>query len=353
MKLAPLARALASRRDLRHVVVHTGQHYDIGMSGAFFRDLGIPDPDLNLEVGSGTHAQQTAAIMQRFEGACLEVQPDVVLVYGDVNSTVAAALVAAKLGVEVGHVEAGLRSRDWSMPEEINRAVTDRLSNLLFTPTRDANDVLAAEGVPAERVHFVGNIMIDALLHALPAAERCEPPGPDGITERPYAVATLHRPSNVDDPAVLRELYAALATVSQSVPVIFPVHPRTHRRLEELDVVGDGATGLCLIDPVSYLQMLRLVSGAALVITDSGGLQSETTFLGTPCLTVRRTTEWLVTCTEGTNRLVPPEADAVVAAAHELLDAPRPPRPEIELWDGRTAERIVDVLCGRGGNRDG
>ena len=349
MKLAPLARALASRRDLRHVVVHTGQHYDIGMSGAFFRDLGIPDPDLNLEVGSGTHAQQTAAIMQRFEGACLEVQPDVVLVYGDVNSTVAAALVSAKLGLEVGHVEAGLRSRDWSMPEEINRAVTDRLSSLLFTPSRDADDNLIAEGVPEKRIHFVGNIMIDTLVYVLPAARALDAPAQHALAGRPYVVTTLHRPANVDDPAVLTDLFGALTQIARTVPVVFPVHPRTRARLSDLGVAPQTNTDLRLIDPVGYVEVLSLVDGAALVITDSGGLQEETSYLGVPCLTVRPNTERPITVSAGTNRLVPPDGAILEGESRAILSAPRRVDVEIERWDGRTADRIADVLCGRGG----
>jgi UDP-N-acetylglucosamine 2-epimerase (non-hydrolysing) len=343
MKLAPLARVLAARPDARHVIVHTGQHYDEGMSAGFFRDLAIPEPDHDLGVGSASHAQQTAAIMQRIEPVLLETRPALTLVYGDVNSTVAAALVAAKLGVRVAHVEAGLRSRDWTMPEEVNRVVTDRLSDLLFTPSRDGDEHLRAEGVPAERIHFVGNVMIDSLVHALPRARAADAPARHGVKGVPYVVVTLHRPSNVDDPAVLRGLIGALETVGRDLPVIFPVHPRTRARMAAAELRA-AAGGLRLLEPTGYLEMLGLVERAALVITDSGGLQEETSFLGVPCLTVRPNTERPVTCTQGTNRLVAPTGAAVVQAAREALRDPARRGAGIERWDGRTAERIVGVV---------
>jgi UDP-N-acetylglucosamine 2-epimerase (non-hydrolysing) len=344
MKLAPLARELARRREIRHVIVHTGQHYDPEMSDVFIQGLDIPCPDFNLSVASASHAQQTAAIMQRFEPICLRVRPDVVLVYGDVNSTLAAGLVAAKLGIRVAHVEAGLRSRDWSMPEEINRVLTDRLSDLLFTPSRDAGDNLRAEGVPAERIHFVGNIMIDSLLALLPEARRRKGRRPAGAPDGQYAVVTLHRPSNVDDPVVLCELLDALSDLSEDRHVIFPVHPRTRGCLRELRWAARSERFL-LVDPVPYLEMLSLVMGSDLVITDSGGLQEETSFLGIPCLTVRPNTERPITCSQGTNRLVAARRDAIGQAAAELWGRRRVPPPTIELWDGRAAERIVAVLC--------
>jgi UDP-N-acetylglucosamine 2-epimerase (non-hydrolysing) len=345
MKLAPLARVLGGREGLRHVVVHTGQHYDVEMSDAFFRDLDIPAPDHNLGVGSGSHAAQTAAIMQRLEPVLLAERPEAVLVYGDVNSTVAAALVAAKLGVRVGHVEAGLRSRDWSMPEEINRVVTDRLSDLLFTPSRDADENLRNEGIPPERVHFVGNIMIDSLAHVLPRARALNVAARYGVDDRPYVVTTLHRPSNVDDPAVLRGLVEALQTIARDVPVIFPVHPRTRAKLDELpDSVRDRGQ-LHLIVPVGYVEMLSLVTAAALVVTDSGGLQEETSYLGVPCVTVRPNTERPITCTAGTNRLAPPEPGGLVRAARDALaDGRAPLGIRIPRWDGETAQRVAGVL---------
>jgi UDP-N-acetylglucosamine 2-epimerase (non-hydrolysing) len=344
MKLAPVARALGRRPDVRHVVVHTGQHYDADMSEAFFHDLEIPHPEHNLGVGSGSHAQQTAAIMQRLEPVLVAEGPDVVLVYGDVNSTVAAALVAAKLGIRVGHVEAGLRSHDWTMPEEINRVVTDRLADHLFTPSRDADANLRAEGVPAERIHFVGNVMIDTLIHALPAAAAAHTPERLGVAGGPYVMATLHRPANVDQPAVLRGLMTALAEVATRLPVVFPVHPRTRARLADLGPQATANPGLKLTEPLGYLDMLSLVRQASLVITDSGGLQEETSYLGVPCLTVRPNTERPVTCSAGTNRLVKADPDLLVRAAQEALDTPRRREVHIERWDGTAGERIGSVL---------
>jgi len=344
MKLAPLARALTARPTARHVIVHTGQHYDAGMSTSFFADLGIPEPDHDLGVGSASHAQQTAAIMQRIEPVLTDTRPDLVMVYGDVNSTVAAALVAAKLGIGVGHVEAGLRSRDWSMPEEINRVVTDRLSDLLFTPSRDGDDNLQAEGVPAHRIHFVGNVMIDSLVHALPRAKAVGAPAKHGVDGRPYVVVTLHRPSNVDHPGSLTGLFRALDAIACDATVVFPVHPRTRARIEATGLRPSAGGDLRLLQPIGYLDMLGLVERAALVVTDSGGLQEETSFLGVPCLTVRPNTERPVTCTHGTNRLVPPTEAAVTAAARDALSRGKATAASIERWDGRTAERIVGVL---------
>jgi len=344
MKLAPVDRELVKRRDVQHVIVHTGQHYDPGMSAAFFEQLWIPAPDHHLGVGSGSHAQQTARVMQRLEPILTELRPDVVLVYGDVNSTLAAALAAAKLGLRVGHVEAGLRSGDWSMPEEVNRVVTDRLSDLLFAPSRDALANLALEGIPAERAQFVGNVMIDTLCWALPLAQELDAPARHGVAGGSYAVVTLHRPTNVDEPAVLRELCQALERLGSEMVVLFPVHPRTRDRLRALDTRRHGGE-LRLLEPLGYMEMLSLVAGAELVITDSGGLQEETTFLGVPCLTVRANTERPITCLHGTNRLVAPRCEAVLAAAARARQRRSPARPVIERWDGRTAERIARVVC--------
>lgn len=344
MKLAPVDRALV-KRGVEHVIIHTGQHYDRGMSDGFFEELWIPAPDHHLGVGSGSHAQQTAAVMQRLEPFLVDVRPDLVLVYGDVNSTVAAALVAAKLQLRVGHVEAGLRSGDWTMPEEINRVVTDRLSDLLFLPSRDAADNLGAEGVSTDRMHFVGNVMIDTLCWALPQALTLDAAAHHGVADRPYAVVTLHRPSNVDEVSVLQELLDALGRLAVKVPVLFPVHPRTRDRIAELGRRRGAGRGLELLDPLGYLEMLNLVAGAALVVTDSGGLQEETTFLGVPCITVRPNTERPITCTHGTNRLVLPRGDSVLSAAERALGRRSPARPVIERWDGQAAERIVAVVC--------
>src|SRR2546427_2653971 len=273
MKLAPGDRELPKRGDVEHVIVHTGQHYDPGMSDAFFEELWIPAPDHHLGVGSGSHAAQTAAVMQRLEPVLTRLQPDVVLVYGDVNSTVAAALVAAKLGFRVGHVEAGLRSGDRTMPEEINRVVTDRLSDVLFTPSCDALENLRREGCPDERIHFVGNVMIDSLVWALPAARGLDQPRRYDLTPGRYIVVTLHRPSNVDEPATLAELMDGLVTLSAAEPVLFPVHPRTRERLRRLGDAFRRHPGLRLLDPLGYLEMLGLVASAHIVVTDSGGLQ--------------------------------------------------------------------------------
>jgi UDP-N-acetylglucosamine 2-epimerase (non-hydrolysing) len=344
MKLAPVDRALVAG-GVEHVIVHTGQHYDAGMSEAFFEELWIPTPDHHLGVGSGSHAAQTAAVLQRLEPVLLDLRPDLVLVYGDVNSTLAAALTAAKLGIRVGHVEAGLRSHDWTMPEEINRVVTDRVSDLLFAPSRDAVQNLLAEGVAAERIHFVGNVMIDSLRWVLPQAKARAAAAGRGLADRPYIVVTLHRPSNVDDPAVLRELLEALACLSQEAAVLFPVHPRTRQRLRGAELSASGGGDLRLVEPIGYVEMVGLVAGAHLVITDSGGLQEETTYLGTPCLTVRPNTERPVTCLHGTNQLVPPRGAAILAAAKRALSRRSPVRPMIERWDGRAAERIARVVC--------
>ena len=346
MKLAPVARALADR-SVRHVIVHTGQHYDPEMSDAFFRDLNLPRPDHALDVGSGSHARQTAAIMERFETVCLAAAPDLVLVYGDVNSTLAAALVAAKLGIRVAHVEAGLRSGDRTMPEELNRVVTDHLADLLFAPSREGVANLCREGVSPDKIHFVGNVMIDSLKTALPLAQSLDAPRRHKVAPRQYAVVTLHRPANVDDPATLCELLSALGHLAEDGPVLFPVHPRTRARVLTLHPQGNNANGdgVRFLEPLPYLEMLGLVSEAALVITDSGGLQEETSWLGVPCVTVRPNTERPITCELGTNRLVRPHLDAIREAAADAL-ARRPATPPlIERWDGRAAERIAAVVC--------
>ena len=339
-KLAPVHRAM---RDAgwRQTIVHTGQHYDEAMSGAFFDDLGIPEPEVNLEVGSASHAVQTARIMVRFEPVLSAQKPDWVLVYGDVNSTVAAALVASKLGVRVAHVEAGLRSYDRTMPEEINRIVTDRLANLLLTPSRDAGETLRAEGEPEEEIEFVGNVMIDTLLRALPAARASGFRASLALPNDPIVV-TLHRPSNVDDPTRLREVAAALSGLAETRPVIFPVHPRTRQRL---DSAGISVGRAQLLDPINYLAMLDLVQGAYAVVTDSGGLQEETTALGVACFTLRPNTERPITVTEGTNTLVPNPTE-LLAHVNALSNGRRQGRIP-DGWDGRAAERIVEALAKR------
>jgi len=338
-KLAPVHRA-GHEAGLSQVVVHTGQHYDDALSDRFLRDLGIAPPDVELAGGSDTHAVQTARIMERIELVLLEKRPDWVVVYGDVNSTMAAAVVASKIGMRIAHVEAGLRSFDRSMPEEINRIVTDRLASLLLTPSRDAGTQLRAEGEPDDEIEFVGNVMIDSLFYALPAARATrfrEKIGVNGSA----VVVTLHRPSNVDDPERIRVLASVLSEIALEHEVVFPAHPRTRRRLENAGLRMDRVR---MLEPVGYLEMLDLVERAFAVVTDSGGLQEETTALGVPCLTVRSNTERPITISEGTNRLVPDPADIVM----ELKRVRRPaatPRPE--GWDGHAGERVIAALASR------
>ena len=353
MKIAPIYRQLRERGRLA-VVVHTGQHYDAQMSDAFWTDLALPTPDFFLGVGSASHAVQTARILEAFEPVLEDIRPAWVVVVGDVNSTLACALVAAKrqpdLGCKVAHVEAGLRSTDWAMPEEVNRVLTDRLSDLLLIPSRDAEANLRAEGIPAERVHFVGNVMIDSLLAQLPEARRRGMPAKLGLGGRPYAVVTLHRPSNVDDAAALATVIGALERVAARVPIVFPVHPRTRARLAEFNL-GAKAAGITFTEPLGYLEMLSLVESAAVVLTDSGGLQEETTVLGVPCVTLREQTERPITVTQGTNRLVrwPLDEAGVVEATEAALAAGRVPvgSRAPEGWDGRAAERVVEALDAR------
>jgi UDP-N-acetylglucosamine 2-epimerase (non-hydrolysing) len=337
-KLAPVHRA-GREAGLSQVVVHTGQHYDDALSHSFFRDLGIAPPDVNLAVGSHTHAVQTARIMERIEPVLLENRPDWVVVYGDVNSTMAAAIVASKLGIRVAHVEAGLRSFDRTMPEEINRIVTDRLADLLLTPSRDADAQLRAEGEPETEIVFVGNVMIDSLFRALPAARATgfrEKLGVNGSA----VVVTLHRPSNVDDAVRMGLLADALSEIALERPVLFPAHPRTRLRLEAAGLKMDQVR---ILEPVGYLEMLDLVEHAFAVVTDSGGLQEETTALGIPCLTIRPNTERPITITEGTNRLVPNPSD-IVAALRQLRPPTVTPRPE--GWDGHAGERVIAAMVG-------
>src|SRR5581483_2668713 len=300
MKAAPVFRAFAEENGVSQTLVHTGQHYDANMSGVFFQELGIPEPDINLRVGSGSHARQTGEIMMRLEPVVLERKPEWVFVYGDVNSTAAAAMVCSKLLIKVAHVEAGLRSFDRTMPEEINRLVTDQLADLLFTPSQDGNDNLVREGVAPARIRLVGNVMIDTLQRLLPKARAQTPPD---LPER-YALITMHRPSNVDDPAFLADLLKTLGNLSRELPVIFPVHPRTRQRIAGLRFSQGIQTSLRLTDPLPYLEFLALQARATVVITDSGGIQEETTFLRVPCITVRENTERPVTTTLGTNVLV-------------------------------------------------
>jgi len=349
MKVAPIVDEMKRRHaDFTPLVVHTGQHYDAQMSDAFFNDLGLPEPDVYLGVGSGSHAVQTAAVMQSFEPVVLEHKPDWVLVVGDVNSTVACALVCSKLGIKVAHVEAGLRSRDRTMPEEINRVLTDQIADLLLTPSVDANENLRREGIPDARIRFVGNVMIDSLLGQRERAESSKVRDELGLSGSDYAVLTLHRPSNVDDCDAFARILSALEEISQRLPIIFPVHPRTRSRIAEFGFAErvQRAKGLRLVDPLGYLDFLRLYSGARLVLTDSGGIQEETTVLGIPCLTLRENTERPITIEMGTNQIVGTDTKKIVQAASASLDTqsnPQPPRIP-PLWDGHTAGRICDAL---------
>ncbi|SEL47033.1 non-hydrolyzing UDP-N-acetylglucosamine 2-epimerase [Nonomuraea pusilla] len=341
VKAAPVVRALGEL-GVRQGIIHTGQHYDALMSDVFFADLGLPEPLANLGVGSGSHARQTAALLVGLEEVVLAQNPDLVVVYGDVNSTLAAILVCAKLGVPTAHVEAGLRSFDRGMPEEVNRIVTDSLSDLLFATSPDALSHLAAEGVPAGKVHLVGNPMIDSLFAALPSLDPAPVAERLGLTGR-YAVATLHRPANVDSPEAAKELVDAVLEVSRLVPVVVPIHPRGRTRLAEAGLV-DGPT-VKVVDPLGYVDFLSLVRGAALVVTDSGGVQEETTMLGVPCLTVRPNTERPITVTHGTNRLVTP-ALLPAAAEKALADGAATPAGELPvLWDGEAGPRIARVIA--------
>jgi UDP-N-acetylglucosamine 2-epimerase (non-hydrolysing) len=349
VKVAALMHAMAARKEVfQQTLVHTGQHYDPLMSDIFFHQLEMPVPDIYLDVGSGTHAIQTALIMQRFESVVLDRKPDWVVVVGDVNSTLACALVCAKIGVRVAHVEAGLRSFDRGMPEEINRVLTDQVSDLLLTSEEIAQENLLREGIPSQKIHFVGNVMIDTLTRLLPLTEGRSVLRDLGLDVdkqvKPFVLVTLHRPSNVDDPSVLLEIASALSALAKNITVIFPVHPRTRERFANLDQsMSLGQTQL--IEALGYLDFLALERQAALVVTDSGGIQEETTFLGVPCLTVRPNTERPVTISQGTNRLVEPIAEKILAAAHLALERTKTTlQQKPSLWDGHAAKRIVDVL---------
>lgn len=340
MKVAPVLKALEHRANV--TLVHTGQHYDDQMSGSFFRDLEIREPDVSLGIGSGSHAQQTAGVLVAFERHLTEAAPDAVVVVGDVNSSMAATLAASKLGIPVAHVEAGLRSRDWAMPEEINRVVTDRLSRWLLTTSADADANLLAEGEPPSKIHLVGNVMIDSLLSRLEAARSAAVQVRAELNlDGAYSVMTLHRPSNVDEPDTLRALMSAVTSGADGSVVVFPVHPRTRYRL--LDANVNVPRSMVLVDPLPFTAFIGLVDGARFVVTDSGGIQEETSVLGIPCLTLRTSTERPVTCTLGTNELVGTDPDRVEAAVASATTRDRAPA-NIPLWDGRAAERVADVL---------
>jgi UDP-N-acetylglucosamine 2-epimerase (non-hydrolysing) len=346
MKIAPIVREFARQPEVfSSTIVHTGQHYDAEMSAVFFEQLAIPRPDINLQVGSGSHARQTAAVMTGFEEVLLEKQPDLVLVVGDVNSTLACALVAAKLGVPVAHVEAGLRSFDRSMPEEINRVLTDQISDWLFVTEPAAEANLVREGVDPARIHFVGNVMIDTLLSCRDRARQLRVPDTLGLGNSPYAVLTLHRPHNVDQRGVFEQIMQGLEHVSRDVVIVFPMHPRTRQTL----LGSQGAAALLdsgrlrLIKPLGYLEFLGLIDRSRAVLTDSGGVQEETTVLGVPCLTLRPNTERPATLSEGTNRVVGTSAHRIIEAWEGIKTSP-PVGRRPKLWDGRAAPRIVDIL---------
>ncbi|MCO4760768.1 MAG: UDP-N-acetylglucosamine 2-epimerase (non-hydrolyzing) [Myxococcales bacterium] len=343
MKVAPVVLALKAR-GLNVRLVHTGQHYDARMSAVFFDDLGMPRPDAFLEVGSATHAVQTARVLERFDADCTEFQPELVLVAGDVNSTIACAMVAAKRGIAVGHIEAGLRSRDWAMPEEINRILTDNCSDLLLTPSADGDENLRAEGVPEWRIHRVGNLMIDSLRRHLERALTLKMPETLGLEPGGYVVVTLHRPSNVDVPEQLEALLAAIGEVSERMPVVFPIHPRTRARIADANITV--AEGVRLVEPLGYLQFLGLMAQCKIMLTDSGGIQEETTALGVPCLTLRDNTERPITVDEGTNTLLGAVAARVVPAVDEIVRTGGKQGRIPDLWDGKSAERVADLVCG-------
>lgn len=387
MKIAPLIRAIDKHNQLNEpnklkklnkpkelpitpILVHTGQHYDYEMSQAFFEDLELPEPDIYLGVGSGTHAEQTGKVMIELEKVLLKEKPDLVVVVGDVNSTLAAALAAVKLGVPVAHVEAGLRSYDRTMPEEMNRLLTDQIADYLFTPSRDADENLKREGVPPEKIFFVGNVMVDSLLHSKPLAEKSDilqrlglltakPNELNELNKPVYALLTLHRPSNVDDKGNLTNIMNAITEISARIPVVFPAHPRTQKKLREfglhrgvavvasLDEAGEWQpqSKVLITPPVSYLDFLKLEMYAKFVMTDSGGIQEETTVLGVPCLTLRDTTERPATVTQGTNVLVGDNCQKIIKAVSEVLVSKAQPARRIEFWDGRSANRIVGVLA--------
>jgi UDP-N-acetylglucosamine 2-epimerase (non-hydrolysing) len=346
MKIAPVMQAIERGGLAEQRLVHTGQHYDASMSDAFFDDLGLPAPSTHLGVGSGSHAEQTAKILVAFERVCLEEKPDLVMVAGDVNSTLACALVAAKLNIPSAHIEAGLRSFDMTMPEEVNRILTDRLSRLLFTPSIDADENLRAEGTPAERIFRVGNVMVDTLQAHLERAKALSAPARLGLSPGQYAVLTLHRPSNVDRRDTLGGILEALAALQSEIPIVFPVHPRTRRRIAELgfeDAIA-GMSGLRLCEPMGYLEFLGLTSQARLVLTDSGGLQEETTALGIACLTLRESTERPITVSQGTNVVVGSDPERIVAEARRALAGVGKRGQIPELWDGKASERIAAAI---------
>ncbi|MBN1136382.1 MAG: UDP-N-acetylglucosamine 2-epimerase (non-hydrolyzing) [Anaerolineae bacterium] len=353
MKMAPIVAEMARHPEIEQTLLHTGQHYDKAMSGIFFEQLGLPAPDIYLGVGSGSHAWQTAQIMIGFERVCQELRPELVVVVGDVNSTLACSITAVKLWIPVAHVEAGLRSFDRRMPEEINRIVTDSLSDLLFTTSRDADENLEREGIDPAKVHLVGNVMIDALLRHRQRAAASDILARLDLCPQGYALLTLHRPSNVDDPGTLRGIMSAIEVLQAQLPVVFPAHPRTRKNLDAFDLADQvaGLRHLIITEPLGYLDFLCLMDHARLVLTDSGGVQEETTILGVPCLTLRENTERPVTITEGTAELTGSDPARILAASQAILDGHGKRGRAPELWDGHAAERIVRVILDTGAGR--
>jgi len=345
MKVAPVMRALEEKSNIRQILVHTGQHYDVNMSEIFFKQLEIPTPDINLDVGSGSHALQTAQIMTRIETVFMEKKPDLVLVPGDVNSTMAAAIVCAKLFIPIGHIEAGLRSFDRTMPEEINRLITDQLSDLLFTPSADGNENLLHEGVEPTKIHFVGNVMIDTLVRLLPKAiEKWDDLSKVlKIREKRFCLVTLHRPSNVDESFHLQNIIKTIEKLSEDITIVFPIHPRTKQHFEK-KALNITKPNIRIIEPLGYLDFLSLQKHAKLLITDSGGIQEETTYMGVPCLTVRENTERPITVTLGTNILVGQDMDKLRQATTRILNNDFKAGKIPPLWDGKASERIVKII---------
>ena len=341
MKAGPVIRALEKYADVSQILVHTGQHYDANMSAVFFEQLGLPQPDVNLNVGSDSHARQTAEIMIRLETSVNQHVPDIVLLYGDINSTLAAALVCAKLQIPVGHVEAGLRSFDRRMPEEINRLVVDQIADMLFTPSQDGNENLLNEGVAGQKIHLVGNVMIDTLVRLLPDTDAHWRRLKAKFNLKNFGVVTLHRPSNVDDPDALMAIVTTLAEISRQLPLLFPIHPRTRQRISALSL----GSQFHLINPLGYIEFLALQRHASVVITDSGGIQEETTFLGVPCLTLRENTERPITITHGTNKLIGKDMALLRSEIEQIRQDKARLVPTIPLWDGRAAERIGSILA--------
>lgn len=349
MKIAPIVLEMR-RRGMPQFFVHTGQHYDRQMSTVFFEDLGLPEPDIFLGVGSGSHAEQTAGILTAFEKICVQNNFSLIIVGGDVNSTIACALAAAKLGIPVAHVEAGLRSFDRSMPEEINRILTDHLSELLFTTEETANENLRREGIAAELIHFVGNCMVDTLLKHLDFAKSLSPWQAFNFEPTEYALVTLHRPSNVDDPKSLANLMRIISEISKKIPVIFPIHPRTRERLSKFQIPTAASVMIC--DPLPYLTFLGLMAEARFVLTDSGGIQEETTVLNVPCLTLRSNTERPITISLGTNRVIGTDPDVILRAAEKILNGKRAVVKKPPFWDGGAAIRVVDIVEKWSNSRD-